>query len=114
MSREVIRKSNVIPAQPGYFILEKCVDIDGSNGISLLKTPIVAWVITYDIDDELNWSQSEYAKPVTYDDLSDTYGILSPCGTVIGFQGLGGHFIDEQDYLDCIKEYTAKDKENGV
>jgi hypothetical protein len=85
MNEKITNHHSVIPALPGYYVLETF--FGESDRLELAKIPIVAWVITYDY-----WGKEEdikfpHAQPVTYEGASHgSHGrrvaILSPDGTV--------------------------------
>ena len=85
MNEKITNHHSVIPALPGYYMIEA---IHGDAGIDkLAKIPIVAWVVTYDY-----WGKEEdikfpHAQPVTYEGAShgnndNRIAILGPDGTV--------------------------------
>jgi len=58
-------RSQVIPAQPGYYIVQK---LDFEKGeFELAKIPIVAWVVTYQRDEDDDVVRHPFAIPVTFE-----------------------------------------------
>jgi len=58
-------RSQVIPAQPGYYIVQILDYEDGK--LEFAKIPIVAWVVTYQREEEDDVVQHPFATPVTFE-----------------------------------------------
>ena len=76
-----VNAHTVIPAQPGYYLLTKVHD--ENNLFSVHKSPIVAWIITY----QHKYNEFVYypdAVPVSYDaEYGGPLYILEPNGQVV-------------------------------
>lgn len=82
---QITNHHSVIPALPGYYVLDA---VHGDAGIEeLVKIPIVAWAITYNYVPREEDVKFLHAQPVTYEGAShgshaQRMAILSPDGTV--------------------------------
>ena len=92
-----VNAHTVIPAQPGYYFLTKVHD--DNNLISIHKSPIVAWVITY----QHKYNEFIYypdALPVGYDFMDDApVYILDPTGQVVSPQN---------ESWDTLEDFVAE------
>lgn len=82
----ITNHQQVVPAQPGYYILEPLYDDNGMLR-ELARIPIVAWIVTYNFVKNDESIKFPHAEPVTYEGFSHgswrkNYAILSPYGTV--------------------------------
>ena len=69
----------IIPALPGYFVLDFCEDFDSTIiDIEVFKSPVIAWRIDTSDKDYI------YPHPITLDPLMRELAILRPDGCVEG------------------------------
>lgn len=82
MAGYIIPSVAVIPAEPGWKLLEPVVDDHDPNLImGLLESPILAWrVDTYVEGGE---DPKSFAYPVTIETLPDDYAIQQPNGQIV-------------------------------
>lgn len=74
---------SVIPAVPGYFALDRLVDYDNREKMTIAKMPVIGWVVHVYPTDDNNF----YLEPVCTEAFSSYYDneVLHPDGRVIAF-----------------------------
>ena len=71
--------ATIIPALPGYFVIDFCEDFDSAIvGIEIIKSPVIAWRID---DSDPKYI---YPQPITLDPLMRELAILRPDGGIEG------------------------------
>lgn len=96
---------SVIPAEKGYFALDRLVDHVDHEKMSLTKLPVIGWVVrVYDGDNDT------YLEPVTVEALSSHYHneVLHPDGRVVQFG------LQQWDDLKQFESYARHLFENTL
>lgn len=66
-------KSTILPALPGYFVVDGCTNDTGF--VSAIKLPIVAWCVS-GLADRRPGDEPPFAEPICYDQYSKRAVIL--------------------------------------
>ena len=73
----------VVPAQPGFSVVESCGGPNGEKDVSLAYSPVIAWHVIAEYDDETGQSYS-WSIPIGIESgPPDEYAIKTPAGEFV-------------------------------
>ena len=100
-------ESKIIPAFPGWFVLEGCFDDCGEKIIEIVELPVIAWAISAKVSIYENQSHG-YAYPITTAGLHEDAIIKSPDGS---YGDSNGEYADKGRVVAVLESRNKFRKE---